>query len=155
MPLFLPIRQRFAAGRPVRRHYLHGLQRRNGRNRMFVDKLLPAVVLQNNRKVVETPYQAFKLKTVDKVNDYRDVFFSHLIEETVLQVYDFADCRHIHPSKLSPVAAKNWRRAALTHIYRELLRIFVKGTPAAPSRVAKVTSSPFYPSFTHSTSFRK
>jgi hypothetical protein len=103
---------RFAARRPFRRHYLHGLQGRNGRNGVFVNELLPAVVFQNNRKIIKTPDHAFQLKTVDKVNNHSYVFFSDLVEETVLQIYAFAYWRHIHPSKLKQLRKIQWHSCA-------------------------------------------
>ena len=62
---------------------------------MLIDQLLLPIVLQNNRKVVKSPYRTPQLKAISQIDDYGNVFLTDLVQKCVLQVQKFIG--HIAP----------------------------------------------------------
>ena len=63
---------------------------------MLVDELLFAFVFNDDRKIVETADIPADLEAIHQIDDDRQVFLAHVVQEAVLQVHGRFRTRVVH-----------------------------------------------------------
>jgi len=72
---------------------------------MFVNHLLPAFAVDNNRKIIERLDMASNLETIGQVDRYRNAFLAELIQKRILNINRFVH-QWLPPGRF----ASNFRR---------------------------------------------
>jgi hypothetical protein len=107
--------------------------RGNSGNRMLIHQLLLAVILNYDRKIIKAPDLAPDLETVYQIDHYRQVFFAHMVQETVLQIHHgFIACYICHVLQLSFLdyslqkTLTHYRKNLIIKLYPDFLIILIQ-----------------------------